>query len=67
MVRFREKNNITRGDFLDILIAMKNQKDMEKLKDQHEDADLAKFMDQIGDKFIKSDVGKWYISFGKFA
>ena len=58
MVKYREENNISRGDFLDLLIAMKNQKDMEKLKDQQDDADLAKFMDQVGNKTVKSDVGK---------
>ncbi|XP_065214526.1 probable cytochrome P450 6a18 [Planococcus citri] len=58
MVKFREKNNISRGDFLDILIGMKNRsKHTEKInKDQHEDVDFAKFMDQIGDKFVKNDV-----------
>ncbi|XP_065214850.1 probable cytochrome P450 6a13 isoform X2 [Planococcus citri] len=57
MVKYREENNITRGDFLDILIAMKNHKELEKLKDQQDEADLAKFMAQIGNKkTIKNDV-----------
>ncbi|XP_065214745.1 probable cytochrome P450 6a21 [Planococcus citri] len=57
MVKYREENNITRGDFLDILIAMKNHKELEKLKDQQAEADLAKFMAQIGNKkTIKNDV-----------
>ncbi|XP_065214810.1 probable cytochrome P450 6a13 isoform X1 [Planococcus citri] len=56
MVKYREENNVTRGDFLDILIAMKNQKDLEKLKDQQDDADLAKFVAQISLKTVKSDV-----------
>ncbi|XP_065214692.1 probable cytochrome P450 6a20 isoform X2 [Planococcus citri] len=56
MVKYREENNITRGDFLDLLIAMKNHKELEKLKDQHEDADLEKFMSQIGEKCVKNDV-----------
>ncbi|XP_065206696.1 uncharacterized protein LOC135836046 [Planococcus citri] len=56
VVKYREENNVTRGDFLDILIAMKNHKDLEKLKDQQDEADLDKFMAQIGLKTIKSDV-----------
>ncbi|XP_065206709.1 cytochrome P450 6k1-like [Planococcus citri] len=57
LVKYREENNVTRGDFLDILIALKNQKEREKLEDQQAEADLAKFMAQIGNKkTIKSDV-----------
>ncbi|XP_065215041.1 cytochrome P450 6k1-like [Planococcus citri] len=56
VIKYREENNVTRGDFLDILIAMKNHNDLEKLKDQHDDGDLAKFMAQIGQKTMKSDV-----------
>ncbi|XP_065214863.1 probable cytochrome P450 6a13 [Planococcus citri] len=57
MVKYREENNVTRGDFLDILIALKNQKEREKLKDQQAEDDLAKFMAQTGSKkTIKSDV-----------
>ena len=58
MVKYREKNNITRGDFLDILIAMKNHTDMEKLKDHQENSELIKFMDQVGEKCNKSNIGK---------
>ncbi|XP_065214787.1 probable cytochrome P450 6a21 [Planococcus citri] len=54
MVKNREENNVTRGDFLDILISLKNQTDMEKIKEQGE-ADLAKFMSQIGEKHVKHD------------
>ncbi|XP_065216834.1 uncharacterized protein LOC135843031 [Planococcus citri] len=56
MIEYREKNNISRGDFLDLLIAMKNHKELEKLKDEQDDVDLAKFLAQIGDKFVKNDV-----------
>lgn len=59
MVKYREENNVTRGDFLDLLIAMKNHKELEKMKDQHDDADLEKFMSQIGDKCVKNDVGRY--------
>lgn len=58
MVKYREENNITRGDFLDLLIAMKNHKEVEKLQDQQAEDDLAKFMAQIDQKTIKNEVGK---------
>nr|QCY41337.1 cytochrome P450 6PZ5 [Phenacoccus solenopsis] len=55
-VKHREQNNITRGDFLDLLIALKNNTELEKLKNQNDDKDLIKFMSQIGDKVIKSKI-----------
>uniref|UniRef100_A0AAT9UTI5 Cytochrome P450 6PZ18 n=1 Tax=Maconellicoccus hirsutus TaxID=177089 RepID=A0AAT9UTI5_MACHI len=55
IVTHRERNNITRGDFLDILIAIKNHTDMGKMK-EHDNPDLEKFLSQIGEKCIKTDV-----------
>lgn len=57
-VKYREENNITRNDFLDLLIALKNNTDLEKFKDTNDEADLEKFMAQIGSKRVKSDVGR---------
>ena len=37
MVKYREENNIIRGDFLDILIAMKNHDESKRLKSSHND------------------------------
>lgn len=57
MVQYREENNVTRGDFLDILIALKNNKELGKFKDQQAEDDLAKFMSQIGKKLVKKETG----------
>ena len=58
IVKYREENNITRGDFLDSLITMKNRTDTEKLEDLQESSELTKFMDQIGEKCNKNNVGR---------
>uniref|UniRef100_A0AAT9UUR2 Cytochrome P450 6PZ12 n=1 Tax=Maconellicoccus hirsutus TaxID=177089 RepID=A0AAT9UUR2_MACHI len=55
-VKYREQNNITRSDFLDLLIALKNNTILQKFHDGAEQDDLQKFLHQIGDKFVKSDV-----------
>ena len=57
VVKHREENNVTRDDFLDILIALKNNKELEKVKDQQIKEDLTKFMSQIGENLIKKDIG----------
>ncbi|XP_065214714.1 probable cytochrome P450 6a13 [Planococcus citri] len=56
MVKYRAENQVTRGDFLDLLIEMKNSKDSEKVKDEQTEADLSKFMSQIGKQMVKKDV-----------
>uniref|UniRef100_A0AAT9UTQ8 Cytochrome P450 6PZ24 n=1 Tax=Maconellicoccus hirsutus TaxID=177089 RepID=A0AAT9UTQ8_MACHI len=56
MIKYREENNITRGDFLDLLISMKNDKKVERPKDQNDDVDLEKFVSQIGTNYKKNDV-----------
>ncbi|XP_065222487.1 cytochrome P450 6a9-like [Planococcus citri] len=55
-IKYREQNNITRNDFLDLLIALKNNPILQKFKDTGDDGDLKKFLDQIGSKCMKSDV-----------
>lgn len=57
-VQYREKHNISRNDFLDLLIALKNNTTISKYQDIDEKEDLEKFMAQIGDKLVKSNVGK---------
>lgn len=56
LVKYREENNVTRYDFLNLLIAMKNNAELEKFKEQHTE-DLDKFLEQVGEKYVKSDVG----------
>uniref|UniRef100_A0AAT9UTS9 Cytochrome P450 6PZ13 n=1 Tax=Maconellicoccus hirsutus TaxID=177089 RepID=A0AAT9UTS9_MACHI len=55
-VEYRERNNITRNDFLDLLIALKNNTILKKFHDTADQEDLRKFLHQIGDKHVKSDV-----------
>uniref|UniRef100_A0AAT9UU19 Cytochrome P450 6PZ10 n=1 Tax=Maconellicoccus hirsutus TaxID=177089 RepID=A0AAT9UU19_MACHI len=55
-VKYREKNNITRNDFLDLMIALKNNTMLQKFQDTGDLEDLQKLLEQIGDKFVKSDV-----------
>ncbi|XP_065214503.1 probable cytochrome P450 6a23 [Planococcus citri] len=50
MVKYREENNITRDDFLDLLIAMKNHTKTEKT------TDVDKFDVQVGNKRIRNGV-----------
>lgn len=57
-IKYREENKITRGDFLDLLIALKNETDSQKLSDTHTEEDLEKFFNQIGEKKIKSNIGR---------
>nr|QCY41329.1 cytochrome P450 6PZ1 [Phenacoccus solenopsis] len=55
-VQYREKNKISRNDFLDLLIALKNNTIIEKFQDTAETDDLEKFLAQVGDKRIKSNI-----------
>ncbi|XP_065214799.1 probable cytochrome P450 6a18 [Planococcus citri] len=56
-IKYREKNNITRNDFLDLLIALKNNTTLQKFKvSSAENEDLQKFLQQTGGKCVKSDV-----------
>lgn len=58
MVKHREENKITRYDFLDLLISLKNNTQIEKFKDQKDEEDLKKFLELVGDKHVKSNVGE---------
>lgn len=60
-VQYREKNKISRNDFLDLLIALKNNTIIEKFQDTAETDDLEKFLAQVGDKRIKSNIGEKFI------
>lgn len=57
-VKYREENKVSRCDFLDLLIALKNNTTMEKYQDSSEKEDLEKFLVQIGGKVVKSNLGK---------
>lgn len=57
-IKHREENNITRYDFLDLLLALKNNTILDKYQDKGEKEDLEKFLNQIGNKVVKSNVGK---------
>lgn len=59
VVSYREENNVTRCDFLDLLIALRNNTQTEKYKDLQEEEDLGRFLEQTGDKYTKNNVGKW--------
>lgn len=56
-VKYREEHNVTRGDFLDLLIALKNETDSLKVQDKQEEADLGKFLSQVGEKRTKTNIG----------
>ncbi|XP_065214733.1 probable cytochrome P450 6a14 isoform X2 [Planococcus citri] len=56
MVKYREENNVTRGDFLDLLIALKNQTETEEVNNPQETADLNKSAPQVGENRIRSDI-----------
>lgn len=58
-VKYREKNNITRYDFIDLLLALKNET-MAKYHDNYEESDVDKFLSQVGDKPSKSNIGKYH-------
>uniref|UniRef100_A0AAT9UTP5 Cytochrome P450 6PZ11 short isoform n=1 Tax=Maconellicoccus hirsutus TaxID=177089 RepID=A0AAT9UTP5_MACHI len=55
-VTYREQNDVTRNDFLDLLIALKNNTMMQKFHDTGDHEDLQKFLAQIGHKTVKSDL-----------
>ena len=59
IVKYREENSIRRGDFLDLLIDMKNRTDNDKLKDAQENQELAEFIAQVGEKSKKSNNVGW--------
>ncbi|XP_065214955.1 probable cytochrome P450 6a23 [Planococcus citri] len=54
-VKYREENNVSRGDFLDLLINLKNETDSQKSNDHQTREDLEKFISQIGNH-TKSNV-----------
>lgn len=58
MIKYREENKVTRYDFLDLLIGLKNNTRIEKFKDQNEEEDLNKFLGHVGAKQLNSDIGK---------
>lgn len=59
-VKYREEHKIVRGDFLDLLINLRNDTDAHKLSDDHQAReDLEKFINQIGGKHTKSNIGQF--------
>lgn len=57
VVEYREKNNVTRNDFLNLLLELKNNS--QAVKDhQLEEEDMNNFLEQFGDKHAESDTGK---------
>lgn len=57
-VNYREQNKISRNDFLDLLIALKNNPTIEKFQNKGETEDLENFLAQIGEKGIKCNIGE---------
>lgn len=55
-VKYREENNITRYDFLDLLLALKNES--EKYHDRFDDAEVEEFLSKFGHKGTKSNTGE---------
>uniref|UniRef100_A0AAT9UTF6 Cytochrome P450 6PZ15 n=1 Tax=Maconellicoccus hirsutus TaxID=177089 RepID=A0AAT9UTF6_MACHI len=55
-VKYREDNKIKRGDFLDLLINLKNDTSSQKSNDQQVQEDLTKFLDQLGENHVKSNI-----------
>lgn len=55
-IKHREQNKITRYDFVDLLLSLKNQT-MEKYQDHHEKSEIDQFLSQLGDKPIKGQIG----------
>uniref|UniRef100_A0AAT9UU18 Cytochrome P450 6PZ15 short isoform n=1 Tax=Maconellicoccus hirsutus TaxID=177089 RepID=A0AAT9UU18_MACHI len=62
-VKYREDNKIKRGDFLDLLINLKNDTSSQKSNDQQVQEDLTKFLDQLGENHVKSNIGKSSFTF----
>ena len=59
MVKHREENNIIRGDFLDLLIAIKNDKKIDQFDDSRaEQIAVTKFIKQVGEKNNKINISK---------
>uniref|UniRef100_A0AAT9UTT9 Cytochrome P450 6PZ26 n=1 Tax=Maconellicoccus hirsutus TaxID=177089 RepID=A0AAT9UTT9_MACHI len=55
-IKYREQNNVTRNDFLDLLIALKNNTLMQKFQDTGDHEDIQTFLEQVGGKCLKSDI-----------
>ena len=64
-VKYREENNVTRYDFIDLLLSLKNET-MGKYHDQHEQEDVDRLLSQIGDQNSKSKIGKFSIDIRRF-
>ncbi|XP_065221753.1 cytochrome P450 6k1-like [Planococcus citri] len=54
-IKYREENNISRNDFMDRMIALKSQVSSQIPNDVEEDKDLQKFVDQVGQKYLRSN------------
>ncbi|XP_065206721.1 mucin-4-like [Planococcus citri] len=55
-IQYREQHKIVRGDFLDQLISLKNETNSQKTQDKQGQADLDKFLGQIGEKHANNNV-----------
>ncbi|XP_065215014.1 probable cytochrome P450 6a23 [Planococcus citri] len=55
-VKYREQHKIVRGDFLDLLINLKNEADGHKTDDHQARKDIEKFISQTGGKHSKNNV-----------
>ncbi|XP_065214552.1 probable cytochrome P450 6a13 [Planococcus citri] len=50
-IKHREENKITRYDFIDLLLSLKNQT-MDKYHDHHDESEINQYLKQLGDKSI---------------
>uniref|UniRef100_A0AAT9UTL7 Cytochrome P450 6PZ32 n=1 Tax=Maconellicoccus hirsutus TaxID=177089 RepID=A0AAT9UTL7_MACHI len=54
-VKFREENKVTRNDFIDLLMSLRDQT-MSKYNDHQEQEDLERFLSQVGEKHAKGQI-----------
>lgn len=59
-VKYREEKKILRYDFLDLLIAIKNNTVLEKYHGSDDVKDEQKFLKQVGDRRMKNNISNFY-------
>lgn len=57
-VKYREENKVSRNDFIDLLLSLKNET-VSKYQDHQEQEDINHFLSQVGSNQSKSKIGKW--------
>lgn len=60
IIKHREKNNITRNDFIDLLLALKKE-GMSEYLDSHENSGSSTSPFHLGEKPSKSNISKYRI------